>query len=39
MAHLHHGDGDQHDGHIIGDRNHHVTASHTKLQLLCEWHS
>jgi hypothetical protein len=28
MAYLYHGDGDHRDGQIIGDGDHHVTASH-----------
>ena len=39
MAYLYHGDGDHRDGQIIGDGDHHVTASHTESQLLCECHS
>jgi hypothetical protein len=30
---------DHHDGQIIGDGDHHMTASHTESQLLCECHS
>jgi hypothetical protein len=38
MAHTDHGDGDQHDVHVNGDGDHHVTIGHTVLQL-CECRS
>jgi hypothetical protein len=38
MAHIDHGDGDQHDVQVNGDGDHHVTIGHTVLQL-CECRS
>jgi hypothetical protein len=35
MTHTDHGDADQHDVHVNGDGDHHVTIGHTVLQL-CE---
>ena len=39
MAHMVHGDGDQHDGQSNGDEDHHVVMGHTVSLMLCDCRS